>query len=214
VIDTDIFQIATLVLLLLALVVSLVTLSGLGKIRKQMESEPTGSGAAAGPATTSAAGAEPDAESAPTAGQARPAAAAHPLEEASYGGAAAQPAAAQPAAAQPAAAQPAAAQPAAAQPAAAQPAAAASEPQDEPFERDGRWWFRRGDELLVYEESTGQWQPTDAGGEATPGGTAPMPAAGDVATATEAGAHWKCPTCGAVNGSTADSCRMCFTPRP
>ena len=32
-------------------------------------------------------------------------------------------------------------------------------------------------------------------------------------TATEAG-HWKCPTCGAVNGSTATSCRMCFTARP
>jgi hypothetical protein len=199
VIDTDIFQIATLVLLLLALVVSLVTLSGLGKIRKQMESEPTGSGAAAGPATTSAASAEPVAESAPAAGQARPAATAHPLEEASYGGAAAQPAAAQPAAAQPAA---------------AQPAGVGSEPQDQPFERDGRWWFRRGDELLVYDESTGQWQPTEAGGEAAPGGTAPMPAAGDVATGTEVGGHWKCPTCGAVNGSTADSCRMCFTPRP
>jgi hypothetical protein len=25
---------------------------------------------------------------------------------------------------------------------------------------------------------------------------------------------WKCPTCGAVNGSTATSCRMCFAARP
>ena len=25
---------------------------------------------------------------------------------------------------------------------------------------------------------------------------------------------WKCPACGAVNGSTAATCRMCFTPRP
>jgi ribosomal protein L40E len=27
------------------------------------------------------------------------------------------------------------------------------------------------------------------------------------------GSGWKCPNCGAVNGSTATSCRMCFTAR-
>ncbi|HYP22470.1 MAG TPA: hypothetical protein VEV43_02755, partial [Actinomycetota bacterium] len=29
-------------------------------------------------------------------------------------------------------------------------ASAEDDPQEQPFERDGRWWFRRGDELLVY----------------------------------------------------------------
>ena len=38
-----------------------------------------------------------------------------------------------------------------------QQASISQEPQEQPFERDGRWWFRRGDELLVYEERTGQW---------------------------------------------------------
>lgn len=196
-IDTDIFQIVTLVLLLLALAVSLVALSSIGKIRKQLDAGTgTGGDRAREPAPTSASWAEPAGATAPAAAQARPAATAHPLEEASYDEAA-----------RAAAAQPAAAQPAAAQPAAAQ------EPQDQPFERDGRWWFRRGDELLVYDESTGQWQPAPGGG-GTAGGTAQMPAAGAVATGAEAGGHWKCPTCGAVNGSTAATCRMCFTPRP
>jgi hypothetical protein len=197
VIDTDIFQIVTLVLLLLALLVSLVGLSSLGKIRKQLEEPGSATGAAREPATP-AEREEPVAASTPVAAQARPTATAHPLEEASYG-----------------AAQPAAAQPAAAQPAARSAAAvAAEERQDQPFEKDGRWWFRRGDELLVYEESTGQWQPaTTSGGEAG-GGTAQMPATDDTAAGTEVGGHWKCPTCGAVNGSTAASCRMCFTARP
>src|SRR5687768_7973187 len=33
-------------------------------------------------------------------------------------------------------------------------AAHADDPQEEPFQRDGRWWFRRGDELLLYDESS------------------------------------------------------------
>ena len=109
----------------------------------------------------------------------------------------------------------------------------AEEPQEQPFERDGRWWFRRGDELLVYEERTGQWVA------APPAGTGVAAAAAEQAPEEQApveethqpqaeetqseGAHqfpeepgpfWKCPTCGAVNGSTATSCRMCFTQRP
>ncbi|MQB00486.1 MAG: hypothetical protein GEU78_09385 [Actinobacteria bacterium] len=195
-IDTDIFQIVTLVLLLLALLVSLVGLSSLGKIRKRLEEAGAAPGAPREPATPAE---EPMAASAPVAAQARPAATAHPLEEASYGGAA----------------QPAAAQPGAAQPAARSAApVAAEERQDEPFEKDGRWWFRRGDELLVYEESTGQWQPAGTAGGDTAGGTTQMPAVDETAAGTEGGAHWKCPTCGAVNGSTAASCRMCFTARP
>ena len=103
--------------------------------------------------------------------------------------------------------------------------AAAEDPQEQPFERDGRWWFRRGDELLVYEEQTGQWvaagEPSSSGSVATTSGAAAEPAAagaapeGQVTTQQEAvGSFWKCPSCGAVNGSTATSCRMCFTARP
>jgi hypothetical protein len=103
----------------------------------------------------------------------------------------------------------------------------ADEPQEQPFERDGRWWFRRGDELLVYEEQTGQWMPAPtrrAGGPVgeAQGGTGvatERTAAGYGETSTEladepSSGFWKCPSCGAVNGSTSTSCRMCFTPRP
>jgi hypothetical protein len=105
---------------------------------------------------------------------------------------------------------------------AAEPAAvsaASQEPQEQPFERDGRWWFRRGDELLVYDEGTGQWvaaaQGEGGGGQATAAAaqqetaTAEQPAAEQ-----EEGGFWRCPSCGAVNGSTATSCRMCFAARP
>jgi hypothetical protein len=102
-----------------------------------------------------------------------------------------------------------------------QPAAAVAvdEPQEQPFERDGRWWFRRGDELLVYNDASGQW-------EAAPTQTAPAEVAAPAAATTvgtEQGApaqtqeqqgFWKCPSCGAVNGSTATTCRMCFSARP
>jgi hypothetical protein len=120
------------------------------------------------------------------------------------------------------------------------------EQEEKPFQRDGRWWFRRDDELLVYDESSGEWLPgeTAAGSfllasdhpstpaDATSPGLSRVTAS--VATrereetegsgerfaegeATEqlAGASfWKCSTCGAVNGSTAASCRMCFAARP
>ncbi len=120
------------------------------------------------------------------------------------------------------AAQPVAAQPAAAQPAAAQPIAAAAtpavggEPQDQPFERDGRWWFRRGTELLVYDERTGQWvaAPPEGTAAAAPAAAAPAVGTGTLAGEAVAGAFWKCPSCGAVNGATATTCRMCFTARP
>jgi hypothetical protein len=99
-------------------------------------------------------------------------------------------------------------------------AAAESEPEGQPFERDGRWWFRRGDELLVYDEMSGQWQPAPQ--QTTTTAAQEVPATeGDVGLGAQApvegaqpGAFWKCPSCGAVNGSTAESCRMCFTPRP
>lgn len=104
------------------------------------------------------------------------------------------------------------------------------EPEEEPFQRDGRWWFKRGGELLVYNEGTAQWEPADrpehwsgdtattsiAAAPAAASTTAPSPTA---ATAPQpavsgAGTGWKCPSCGAINGSTAASCRMCFTARP
>jgi hypothetical protein len=88
------------------------------------------------------------------------------------------------------------------------------EPEEQPFERDGRWWFKRGGELLVYDEGTGQWVAAPAGA----GGTtaAPAPSAGVIApaaTRADTGEGWKCSSCGAVNGSTATTCRMCFAPR-
>jgi hypothetical protein len=157
---------------------------------------------------------------------------------------------------------------------------------DRPFERGGRWYFRRGGELLVYEEGTGEWAPANASTGAaesvqshvetvvassepsvvdaqsglseepsTERGTPveeampvevsredaepstsfagqPLAAAeeevasldADEATGatetpegvatTSSDSFWRCSSCGAVNGSTATSCRMCFTPRP
>jgi hypothetical protein len=108
----------------------------------------------------------------------------------------------------------------------------------EPFEKDGRWWFERGAELLVYEAGTGEWVPAasdepsavtvDATPEAEPIvelvpeseppitiGTAREPAV--VAPAHENppdGTFWKCPSCGAINGSVSATCRMCFAARP
>jgi hypothetical protein len=107
------------------------------------------------------------------------------------------------------------------------------EPQEQPFERDGRWWFRRGDELLVYDEQTGQWLAAPAPTVAASVAQGAQGATPSAAVATEtrtsvselsansepsssehSGGFWKCPSCGAVNGSTATSCRMCFSARP
>lgn len=94
------------------------------------------------------------------------------------------------------------------------------EPEEQPFEREGRWWFKRGGELLVYEEGTGQWVPADAGASATGGvaastSTSAFPTTGsDIGVSqVDTGEGWKCSSCGAINGSTATSCRMCFAPR-
>ncbi len=127
-----------------------------------------------------------------------------------------------------------------------EPVAATPEPEDQPFERDGRWWFRRDGELLVYEEGTGEWVPAPAGSgpaQSTPPATTaptptlipepeptssfgtvpeeaapapvPDPVPDVIPTSTEEpGSFWKCPTCSAVNGASAATCRMCFTARP
>ena len=82
-------------------------------------------------------------------------------------------------------------------------------PEEQPFERAGRWWFKRGQELLVYEEQTAQWVPAPAT-EIPTSEPEPEPVRGP---ATQSG-YWRCPSCGAVNGSTAATCRMCFAARP
>ena len=136
-----------------------------------------------------------------------------------------------------------------------------AEPQDQPFERNGRWYFRRGDELLRYEEGTGEWvaaepdeiattpshvgagwsEPETAGvvEDAAPSEQATARPSEEAASAPDeaefaeeparfeveedetatvpqpaAGGFWKCASCGAVNGSSAVTCRMCFSARP
>ncbi len=98
-----------------------------------------------------------------------------------------------------------------------------TEPEEQPFERDGRWWFKRGGELLVYDEGTGQWvaAPGGYGTAGTAGGAATATTGAPTETATstysapaaDTGEGWRCASCGAINGSTATVCRMCFTPR-
>jgi hypothetical protein len=106
-------------------------------------------------------------------------------------------------------------------------------PEEEPFERAGRWWFKRGSELLVYNEQTGDWMPSptplpiDSAAsveEVAPDATVEQTIAEISVSEEEAGPEltrpttqqgfWKCPSCGAVNGSTAATCRMCFAARP
>ena len=197
-IDTDLFQVLALALLLATLITLLVAVSTLSGIKKQLESG------------TRAAAAEPATQSsydyAPT--------------STDY----------EPAYTTPVATEPSAAAGVstgfvsvadALEPAAASTAASASsagllgnEPEEQPFERDGRWWFKRGGELLVYDEGTGQW--VAAPGTGTPAVTTATQGASTTVTTTtvaDAGEGWKCASCGAVNGSTATSCRMCFAPR-
>lgn len=38
--------------------------------------------------------------------------------------------------------------------------AAAQAPSKQPFERDGRWWFERDGELLVFDDDSGEWAPS------------------------------------------------------
>jgi hypothetical protein len=109
-------------------------------------------------------------------------------------------------------------------------------PEEEPFERAGRWWFKRGSELLVYNEQTGEWMPSPTplpespagGGFTQPEGSTEVgiglapddsvkeePAdKGPAELQPAQGGFWRCVACGAVNGSTSTSCRMCFAERP
>lgn len=116
-------------------------------------------------------------------------------------------------------------------------------PEGQPFERDGRWWFRRDGELLVYDDATSEWKAAPETGSPPPETGAPVtaanlgkaahgetlegaatvatiewaahdPHAGALRPPTEGATFWKCLTCGATNGSAASGCRMCFAPRP
>jgi uncharacterized iron-regulated membrane protein len=214
-IDTDLFQLLALALGVLSLILLLLVLSGLTRIRKTLEE--TRGGAWTG--GTAAQRSEPTQQAQPAATSYAPqAAATTPVTTATE----ATPAAATPAASTGTATAGAAGAAAGAGAGAATTAATsgAAEPQDQPFERDGKWWFRRGDELLVYDEGSGQWVPAPATAGASTGFTPIGGAAAATTTqqqptvgASETGG-WKCPSCGAINGATATSCRMCFTPRP
>jgi hypothetical protein len=196
-IDTDLFQILALALLFLCLLSLLATLSALSGIKKLLETRSREDSAGVAPVSSAY-----DYQ-APTAATYEPAAAYTPTPAAQTqqqevntgfvpmsGGVAA----------------------------AGQTTSATSltgglrgdEPEEQPFERDGKWWFKRGGELLVYDEGTGQWVASPQGA-----GAAPVAGTQTIAPAvqTDVGEGWKCSSCGAVNGSTATSCRMCFAPR-
>ena len=197
-IDTDLFQVLALALLVATLITLLVAVSTLGAIKKQLES------------TTCASAVEPAAQSSY---DYTPATAAY-----------------EPAYAAPAATEPSAAAevstgfvsiadaleptPTSAVASTSNTGLLGNEPEEQPFERDGRWWFKRGGELLVYDEGTGQWiaapgAATSAAAPATQGSSTVV----TTPTVADTGEGWKCASCGAVNGSTATSCRMCFAPR-
>jgi hypothetical protein len=293
-VSTDLFQALTLGLLVIVILALLVAVSMLGKVRAALETRPaTGEPKATTPTDEAGSGAPATVAEAvaDVTGVAREAV------ESSGGGAGADPA--------------------------AEPSTddeTTADDSERPFERGGRWYFRRAGELLVYEEGTGEWVPAgddrparsttgastaesiqvDQGGgqagdaverqtaaveasneppvagvaEERPAHEAeraiarsngpstsfagqPLAAAeeeaaalgepvGAVAVAGEDAAvatgfeepgggavdlaeatatseepattptesFWKCASCGAINGSTATSCRMCFNPRP
>jgi len=193
-IDTDLFQVLALALLFLTLLTLLAALSVLSGIKKSLASG--GRGTTSEPQPAADAGYTPPAASAYEPAYTAPAVTTTPETSTGFVSVAE-------------------AVPAAASGAAMTPSTSTGlrgdEPEEQPFERDGRWWFKRGGELLVYDEGTGQWV-------AAPGGSSGADATQSFATtptvtSTDVGEGWKCASCGAVNGSTATSCRMCFAPR-
>lgn len=201
--DTDLFQVLTLALLFLALLALLAALSVLSGIKKRLESGDVGAVTAPAPSASSYDYQAPATTSyEPVGSYGTPASAGYaggsttPTQEVSTGfvplAEAAQPASA-----------------------GASTTLRGDEPEEQPFERDGRWWFKRGGELLVYDEGTGQWVASGAA-TATPGavgGGQTTSLQTPVAARADTGEGWKCSSCGAVNGSTATTCRMCFAPR-
>lgn len=191
-IDSDLFQVLALAFLFLTLLTSLAVLSTLSGIKKSLTSGSRG--AAAEPVPAADLGYSPPVASAYEPAYTAPAATPTEVSTGFVSVAEAVPAAASGAAMTPS----------------TSTGLRGDEPEEQPFERDGRWWFKRGGELLVYDEGTGQW--VAAPGEASAAGGAQQYAT-TTATSTDVGEGWKCASCGAVNGSTATSCRMCFAPR-
>lgn len=209
-IDSDLFQLIVMALLVILLLVLLVVLNNLTKLAKGIEDALAKSsrdpGRDAGRQDTPAPGW--DSGYTDTASQQSYT----PAPQTAYEPVAQQ---AQPVAASP----PAAEEPA---PTRSGPPAGQVEqmPEEQPFERDGRWWFKRGDELLIYDEQQGQWQPAPAGslgqgsGQAVTTEFQSLSDSGPAQSSSGSDAGWKCPSCGAVNGATASTCRMCFAARP
>ena len=209
-IDVDLFQVLALLLMLVTLVVLLAVFSTLSAIRKQLDQGPRALANTSAPTLEqstydyepSTSTYEPVQTAAPVATITSP----DPSEEASTGFVSMADAVSTQVEPTPIAAEP-------------MPSSGiglrGDEPEEQPFERDGRWWFKRGDELLVYDEGTGQWVTAPAAGAAAPAATttASFATTSTTTTQVEAGEGWKCASCGAINGSTATSCRMCFTPR-
>lgn len=198
-IDTDLFQVLTLALLFLSFLSLLAALSVLNGIKKQLDA---GGGTGSAPSESSydyqaaPAGAayEPATSYGSTAGYGSEPS---PTQEVSTGFVSVADATPAP------------------QTTGATTALRGDEPEEQPFERDGRWWFKRGGELLVYDEGTGQWVASGHSAAAAPASTAGAATTVQAPAALRAdtGEGWKCASCGAVNGSTATTCRMCFAPR-
>lgn len=197
-IDTDLFQVLTLALLFLSLLSLLAALSVLSGIKKRLDSGDIGASLPEAQPQSSydyqatPLGGEPVGYSAPTSTFATPTPA--PAQEVSTGFVSVDDATP-----------------------ATQTAGTAGlrgdEPEEQPFERDGRWWFKRGGELLVYDEGTGQWVAAPSAGGSTTTPTSTTTVGAPTAGRADTGEGWKCASCGAVNGSTATTCRMCFAPR-
>jgi hypothetical protein len=261
-VSTDLFQALTLGLLVIVILALLVAVSMLGKVRAALEGRAHDEDAGSLPH------AQPEAESIATVDEA--------VAEVAGAVPAARPEGTQ------------AADDGAGVTAAAAEGASTDDDSERPFERGGRWYFRRGGELLVYEEGTGEWVPAPEGespvseavqreAEAVEASTEPAVAevaeerervaaepstsfagqplaaaeeevatlggepAGDQGAAVATGfeepgggavdleeaataadepvaraaeSFWKCDSCGAINGSTATTCRMCFAARP
>jgi hypothetical protein len=237
-ISSNLFQFLTLGLLIVLVVVLLLLLNTITKLRSELGQGASGSADAwsgggaqthstPAPAPTPAAGSSHSAWTDPSWGSSQAAGQGIGQQGAPTGIGYSEPAAGTSAYAQPQASQPnyeqTAYTPIGSGEASPQGAPSESFPEDQPFERQGRWWFKRGDELLVYDEATGQWAPAPAGSLSGSGGGAP--AASEPQSLSDSGpgggegsqtgeAFWKCASCGAVNGMTAASCRMCFAARP
>ena len=197
-IDTDLFQVLALALLVATLIALLVAVSRLDAIKKQLESGTRT--ATAEPATQSST--QSSYEYSPTSTDYEPAYTAPVATEPSATAEVSTGFVSVADALEPAAAS------------ASGAGLLGNEPEEQPFERDGRWWFKRGGELLVYDEGTGQWVAAPgSGAAAVPTATQGTSTTATTTTVADAGEGWKCASCGAVNGSTATSCRMCFAPR-